>query len=110
VRELEHVISRAALKAVSYGHAAPTSSAWTPPRWTWRPRRCRHRHSPGAALPGAAAGQVSSTFSSLREQVDHVQRNAIEQALGQHQGVWSAAAKSLQIDSSNLHNWRVVWA
>jgi anaerobic nitric oxide reductase transcription regulator len=53
---------------------------------------------------------VSSTFSSLREQVDHVQRNAIEQALGQHQGVWSAAAKSLQIDSSNLHNWRVVWA
>ncbi|MDI9854344.1 nitric oxide reductase transcriptional regulator NorR [Comamonas sp. 17RB] len=104
VRELEHVISRAALKAVSYGarrtdivsldaasldlEAAPLSAPAL---------------APGAALPGAMAGQVSSTFSSLREQVDHVQRSAIEQALGQHQGVWSAAAKSLQIDSSNLH-------
>lgn len=107
VRELEHAISRAALKAVSYGarrtdivsldaasldlDAAPFNA----------PAAASGMAPANAGKAGNAS--VASTFSSLREQVDQVQRSAIEQALSQHQGVWSAAAKSLQMDSSNLH-------
>ena len=100
VRELEHVISRAGLKAVSRGAdrndivtleadvldldgmelPPPVSEAAAPAQ--------------GAAIPAGL---------SLREAVDHVQRECITRALAAHDGNWAAAARALGVDASNLH-------
>ena len=108
VRELEHAISRAALKAVSRGadrrdivtlevdmldldamealdNALPVSDAAATPTFS---------ANPPPALPAGA---------TLRDVVDTSQRQAIRQALTQHQDNWAAAARQLGLDASNLH-------
>ena len=39
----------------------------------------------------------------MRDVVDASQREAIRQALAQHQNNWAAAARQLGLDASNLH-------
>jgi anaerobic nitric oxide reductase transcription regulator len=103
VRELEHAISRAALKAVSRGadrrdivtlevdmldlEAQETTLPGTSPAPATPT-------SPAPALPPGA---------TLRDVVDASQRQAIQQALAQHQDNWAAAARQLGLDASNLH-------
>jgi len=99
VRELEHVISRAGLKAVSRGadrndivtleaDVLDLDGIELPPV------------SEGVAPPPAAAIPPGLT---LREAVDHTQRECIVQALAAHDGNWAAAARALGLDASNLH-------
>ena len=48
-----------------------------------------------AALPECGQG--------FRESVDAFQRRLVLQAIQDHNGNWTAAAKSLQVDRANLH-------
>ncbi len=116
VRELEHVISRAALKAVSRGAdrseivtldvdlldldslAVPASGddARGP---DGSPSASSRSPAPSSAMPA----QPPAADASLRASVERVQRQAIEQALAAHGGNWARAARTLDVDPSNLH-------
>jgi len=97
IRELEHVISRAALKTLSRGagrndivtlEAAlldlDAHATAAPPA------------PPPEAAPPAAEGP-------LRDAVDACQRQCIQAALARHGGSWAQAARALEVDASNLH-------
>ncbi len=106
IRELEHVVSRAALKALSRGvsradivtlepalldlDADAVHTPATPPDAT------AQSAGPRAALPATTTGP-------LREAVDACQRTSITTALAQHGGNWAQAARALEVDASNLH-------
>ncbi|MBS0507189.1 MAG: sigma 54-interacting transcriptional regulator, partial [Proteobacteria bacterium] len=104
IRELEHVISRAALKALSRGvdrNAIITLEAGlldldaldTP----LQPTGSAANAAPSpAAPPPTPAG-------TLREAVDACQRQAIDAALTRHDNNWAQAARALDVDASNLH-------
>ena len=106
IRELEHVISRAALKALSHGadrNAIVTLEA---------PLLDLDALGPSAPAPLApstpAASQTPPTEpatlpSTLRAAVDACQRQCIQAALARHGGNWAGAARELDIDASNLH-------
>lgn len=96
VRELDNVITRAALRAA-------------------------HRAGPGAAAliragdiggGGAAASEAAPPVPfaevapslGLREAVREYQRRLIRDAVARHDGNWSAAATSLEVDRGNLHH------
>ncbi|NRQ42096.1 nitric oxide reductase transcriptional regulator NorR [Rheinheimera sp. YQF-2] len=97
VRELEHVISRAAIKALSQGAARSDIVTL------------------GAELldiDSVAPAQnhivlnsplLQDTAITLKQAVSQLQRQMIQQALTQHAGSWSQAARQLELDPSNLH-------
>ncbi|MDT7526010.1 MULTISPECIES: nitric oxide reductase transcriptional regulator NorR [Idiomarinaceae] len=100
VRELEHTISRAAIKALSIGAA----------------REDIVSIDIGLLdLPGAATASVQVTdilqsnqrkafpTMNLKDTLNAVQRQLIEQALEQADYKWTQAARILEIDASNLH-------
>jgi anaerobic nitric oxide reductase transcription regulator len=98
VRELEHVISRAAIKALSRG-ARRDDIITLKPEWL---------DLPGPVGEGCSALDVpdradEAASSSLRERVERAQRRAIREALDACQGSWAAAARRLALDPSNLH-------
>jgi anaerobic nitric oxide reductase transcription regulator len=98
VRELEHVIGRAALKAVSRG-ATRQDIVSLPPELL-------DLDGPSLAPPvGAAASARVPTgpLLPLRDAVDAFQREQIARALQIHDGHWAAAARALGLDASNLH-------
>ncbi|MEK1906286.1 MAG: nitric oxide reductase transcriptional regulator NorR [Pseudomonas sp.] len=97
VRELEHLIGRAALKALA-GHAE-------------RPRilsidevaidlPVEQAESP--AIEAVSMAPVDAGGLDLRDAVDAYQRSLIEQALARHQGKWADAARELGLDRANL--------
>ncbi len=95
VRELEHLIGRAALKALG--------------RCPERPRilgiSAELLDLPGAApvpTPAAAEQAGEALPADLREAVDRYQRQLISQALARHQGRWAEAARALGVDRANL--------
>jgi len=101
VRELEHVISRAALKAVSRGadrrnivtldvDVLDLDGAF--------------RVAPAAQQPVPAGADVAAPLTApMHQVVETAQRQAIRQALAQHDDNWAAAARQLELDASNLH-------
>lgn len=99
VRELEHVIGRAALKAVSRG-AARQDIVSLPPELL-------DLDGPEAASPGAppspGAPAPAEPLRPLREAVACFEREQIARALQAHGGQWAAAARTLGLDASNLH-------
>ena len=103
VRELEHVISRAALKALSRGADRREIVTLEADMLDLNERT--------AALPQQVTMPASdpplagklAPGASLREVVEASQRQAISQALSQHQGNWAGAARALGLDASNLH-------
>ncbi|WP_189686847.1 nitric oxide reductase transcriptional regulator NorR [Pseudorhodoferax aquiterrae] len=97
VRELEHVLARAALRALG--------------RHAQRPRVL----SVGAGDLGLAAPPQALAVAvapmpallpdatvPLRQRVQAFERQAIEQALAAHAGNWAAAARALAVDRANL--------
>jgi anaerobic nitric oxide reductase transcription regulator len=107
VRELEHVISRAALKAVSRG-AARTEIISLGEELLDLDEGTVGEMPVGAATraPSMVDGSVISQPQSvlpMRDVVERSQRQAIEQALAASHGNWAAAARLLNVDSSNLH-------
>ncbi|MBB2496035.1 nitric oxide reductase transcriptional regulator NorR [Aquipseudomonas ullengensis] len=97
VRELEHLIGRAALKALA--------------RHAERPRILSideaaidlpvvQAESPAIEPVDGIAADAGGL--DLREAVDVYQRSLIEQALARHQGKWADAARELGLDRANL--------
>ena len=92
MRELEHVISRAALKLLCRaGRRAPTSLE---PQWLGL------GDSTATTQPAPVPGEP---FQPLAAAVDDCQRDKIRQALAHCSGNWAGAARVLGLDSSNLH-------
>lgn len=92
VREREHLISRAALRARAEGSLMVSL----------------HLHHLGlpATSPTATdnkqAYPQSVTITPLRDAMDDYQRQLLQHALAQQQGNWASAARSLNIDRGNL--------
>ena len=95
VRELEHVISRAAIKALSQGARREDIVTLEPGLLDL----------PLVSVQSAIATQPrqGAPVEALHDSVARTQRQAIRHALDQVDGNWSAAARHLEVDSSNLH-------
>lgn len=96
VRELEHLIGRAALKAMAAGER----------------RRILSIGSELLGLPGMAAAlpapspdssAVVPAGGTLRDATEGFQRQRIVSALERHAHNWAAAARELGLDRANLH-------
>ncbi|WP_434681432.1 nitric oxide reductase transcriptional regulator NorR [Pseudomonas sp. R1-18] len=98
VRELEHLISRAVLKALAMHPQRPRIL-------TIEPQALGLDEVQATTGPVAAPGALLDTSSGLglKEAVDACQRALIVQALEQHQGKWTDAAKALGVDRANLN-------
>ncbi len=99
VRELENLISRAALKASSERTNAAGAVVIAP-------RHLGHDLSGQPAVPGALDAPVADASKeiSLRAETRRFQIRLIQRTLAARQGNWSAAARALGMDRSNLHN------
>ncbi len=105
IRELEHVVSRAALKALSRGASRNDIVTLEPalldldalqaPATLPAPQQ--------GPAPMDAAPPAASAPTTLREAVDACQRQSIQAALARHGGSWAGAARQLDLDASNLH-------
>ena len=101
VRELEHLLGRAALKALA--------------RQPERPRILSLEAgdldlattTPQPASSAVAALAPVPTGGDLRQAVDDYQRQLISAALQRHTGNWAAAARELGLDRANLHRLAV---
>jgi len=95
VRELEHLIGRAALKALAGCNARP---------------RILSIDSPHLDLPQVHDKQTETSVESppptqnmpLRKAIDTFQKQLISEALHRHQHKWAATARELGIDRANL--------
>jgi anaerobic nitric oxide reductase transcription regulator len=97
VRELEHVISRAAIKALSHGAARSDIVTLGAELLDIDSVTVAEQHT---ALNNPV--QYDATIT-LKQAVNQLQRHMIQQALAQHDGSWSHAARQLELDPSNLH-------
>lgn len=93
IRELEHVLMRAAVRAAASGATVIGDGLLdlTPA-------------GPGhdTADPAAPSEGTQAADPRLRNRVDAFQRAAIDEALARHHGVWAAAARELGLTPSNL--------
>ncbi len=95
VRELEHLVGRAALKALARHKEKPRIlSIETVDMDLPNARREM------AVMPMA---ELVTNRVDLREAVDAYQRHLITAALARQQGSWAAAARELGLDRGNLH-------
>jgi anaerobic nitric oxide reductase transcription regulator len=93
---LEHVISRAALKAISRG-AQRTDIV------TLESALLDLDEPSSTPIMMTTPIAQPNTNVSLRDQVDVCQRLAIRQALANSHDNWAIAARNLATDASNLH-------
>lgn len=101
VRELEHLIGRAALKALAACHERPRILTL----------QAADLDLPGNPLssvdvvdPGDAdAGRAALGSGELRQAVDIYQRQFIAACLARQHGNWAAAARELGLDRANLN-------
>ncbi|MNQ64921.1 Nitric oxide reductase transcription regulator NorR2 [compost metagenome] len=97
VRELEHLIGRAALKAMAgSGERRRILSIGV----ELLDLQARHAAAPPLNSP---ADSPPLAVGDLREAVEQFQRQQIGAALEQHQHNWAAAARELGMDRANLH-------
>ena len=105
IRELEHVVSRAALKALS--RSAARNDIVTLEAALLDLDALQGPNTPGTspALPPVvpATAPAPEATGTLRDAVDDCQRQCIQAALARHAGNWARAARELDIDASNLH-------
>jgi anaerobic nitric oxide reductase transcription regulator len=96
-RELEHTISRAALKAAADGTGSDRIVTIEPPHLDLAKPRLER------AAPRASQEQTIGTEGlSLAQASAKFQRGLIERALATQQGNWAAAARDLGLDRGNL--------
>lgn len=104
VRELEHVISRAAIRALSYGAARSELV-------TLEPRLLKLDDEAADILPSAenTVAPLKSLTSTLswREASANFERQLLQERLAQANGNWAQAARSLGVDASNLHKMAI---
>ena len=99
VRELEHVISRAALKQLSRGESRNLILTLEPQVLDLDSGQAAEQ----ATAPVAPSSSQGMSTLPLSETVDACQRQAIVNALQACGNNWASAARSLQVDPSNLH-------
>ncbi|HBI84465.1 MAG TPA: nitric oxide reductase transcription regulator, partial [Alcaligenaceae bacterium] len=117
-RELEHVISRAALRTVSLGANRNEIITIGPELLALESTSNDHDNFLSSTCfhvsDSQSIRQVESTYpsrtqaeqkhtQSLREATEFFQRKQIRERLEQHNGNWAATARSLELDTSNLH-------
>ena len=97
VRELEHLIGRAALKALARSGGRPNILSIG----------MADLDLPGGNEPGpqvsSAGSMATPPAADLRQAVEQFQRQRIIAALEQRQHNWAAAARDLGLDRANLH-------
>ena len=109
MRELEHCISRAVLKALSRTLANKSSTRsrilsigeedlWDAAAAAPMPPGLEH----AAPAPRHLPAQAEPPASSLRGSVEAYERQLVSASLARHQGSWAAAARELQLDRANL--------
>ena len=101
IRELEHVISRAALRAVSQG-ALRTNIVTLEPRHLDLDIVIAQEHS----VLSANADEMSTiqeNSSAMKEAVEQFQRQLIRRTLTSSNNNWAEVARKLELDASNLH-------
>jgi anaerobic nitric oxide reductase transcription regulator len=103
IRELEHVISRAALKALSRGVNRTDIVTLEAALLDLDAEGGGMPRTPLAAAAAEESPVPATAGGPLRDAVDACQRQAIAQALARHQGNWARAARDLEVDASNLH-------
>lgn len=111
VRELEHVISRAALRALSHRHNRQDILTLEPELLALDavvPAGPLETIEPGAARTSGQRAELkdapqSTQNRSLRLSTEAFQRSEIRQRIEEFQGNWASAARSMGIDTSNLH-------
>jgi anaerobic nitric oxide reductase transcription regulator len=99
VRELEHLLGRAALKAMARQPERPRIL-------TLEARDLDLGPLPAAPQPASVEAPGDATaepVGDLRQAVDTYQRQLIQAALRRHQDNWAAAARELGVDRANLH-------
>ncbi|MFP5441721.1 MAG: nitric oxide reductase transcriptional regulator NorR [Gammaproteobacteria bacterium] len=105
VRELEHVIGRAALKAISRGASRMDIVTLGADLLDLGDEPVLPAGSmPVGAAPGdSAAPGTSPREATLRELTEEAQRNVIRARLAASHGNWALVARQLGVDASNLH-------
>lgn len=97
VRELQHLIGRAALKALARAPDRHRTLTLDAVDLDLAP-------TPTAAPLQASPAQTPNVVATdLRTAVDEFQRDLIQRALSANAGNWTSAAKSLSMDRANLH-------
>jgi anaerobic nitric oxide reductase transcription regulator len=99
IRELDHVIARAALRAQMH----------TPPG---RPIKIDALELDPTAAPPSASGEIRDALPhkiargqvTLRDAIEELKRDAVTQTLADTGGNWAEAARRLGMDRSNLHH------
>jgi anaerobic nitric oxide reductase transcription regulator len=99
VRELENVVSRAVLRAAG-GHRGRSDAVTITPAHLDAVATAPVETSAGAPAVDAESGAAAP----LRERVIAFERQAIRDAVRQHQGNWAAAARAIGMHRSNLHH------
>ncbi len=94
IRELEHVISRSALKA--------KQTQWRKQIIRIEPQHCDLQPAELAPVIKPSQPIKSVEGVSLKQASDDFQRQLIKQALEANELNWSAAARALQVDRANL--------
>jgi len=96
VRELEHTVSRAALRAAAEGTGNDRIVTIHP----------RHLGLPASGVERAPARLDTDTAmvrdASLSSATDEFQRQFIREALAAEKGNWAAAARRMSMDRGNL--------
>lgn len=96
IRELEHVISRAAIKALSRGAQRSDIVTIEPD--------LLDIFDGMQNLPDSENYRVDElSHVTLRQGVEQIQKSLIRQAVDKNNGSWSQAARQLDLDPSNLH-------
>ncbi len=98
VREREHVISRAAIKALSRGAVRTDIVTLAADLLDLDTAAAHPRQAVSSAAP-----PMPSTRPPLAIAVVNFQRQYVQMTLQQSAGNWAAAARSLGLDASNLH-------
>ncbi len=97
VRELEHLIGRAALKALGQQGKRPPILTLSARDLGLRPREVPVAADESVDLP------VATGDADLRQATDAFQRRLVEASLARHPGNWAAAARELGLDRANLN-------
>ena len=100
VRELEHVIGRAALRAISQGARHLDIVTLEPAHFDLD---LQHALPAADTIGQTRAEQLPAAGLPLKTALDAFQRDLIRQTLARCDGHWAKAARALQLDPSNLH-------
>jgi anaerobic nitric oxide reductase transcription regulator len=99
VRELEHLIGRAAIKALSACAERPQILTIDSRALDLRPADLSYMEGEAPVAPDSGLPPMGQ---GLRDSVDDYQRRVIEAALDRHAGRWAEVARELEVDRANL--------